>query len=253
MSKSLTTSEFIKNAINIHGYKYNYNLVNYINAHVKVNIICPIHGIFSIVPNKHVSRKMGCSKCGRIKQAESNKSNIIDFIQKANKIHNFKYNYSVSKYISSHDKLEILCTNHGLFKQTPSKHLYGDGCPKCGHNTISQKASNSPKGWNLTNWINTANTSKNFNSFKVYIIECWNEEERFYKIGRTFTKIEKRFKSFPYNFKVIKIFENTAKEIFELEQKLKNMNKENKYVPKINFNGMYECFIKLENYEVIFT
>lgn len=27
------------------------------------------------------------------------------------------------------------------------------------------------------------------------------------------------------------------------------MNKNNKYNPKINFDGKFECFIKIENYE----
>ena len=35
--------------------------------------------------------------------------------------------------------------------------------------------------------------SKKFEDFKVYIIKCWNEEEEFYKIGKTYRKISRRF------------------------------------------------------------
>jgi len=81
---------------------------------------------------------------------------------------------------------------------------------------------------------------------------CQNKEERFYKIGRTFNNINKRFNSvytMPYNFKIVKIFIAEAKDVCNLEVKLKNQNKNNKYTPKLFFAGTGECFNKLENYE----
>jgi len=42
----LTTDDFIKKSKEIHGDKYDYNLVDYKNNHTKVKIICPEHGIF---------------------------------------------------------------------------------------------------------------------------------------------------------------------------------------------------------------
>lgn len=44
--KKLTTEEFIERARKIHGNKYDYSKVNYVNAKTKVCIICPIHGEF---------------------------------------------------------------------------------------------------------------------------------------------------------------------------------------------------------------
>ena len=138
MSKKSSTVEFIEKSIKIHGNKYTYELVDYVNAHIKVKIICSIHNIFELTPNKHLSRKCGCPKCGKLQQIESNKSTISDFINKANKIHSFKYNYSLSKYKSSHEKILILCNKHGYFKQVPSSHLNGSGCPKCSMSGISK-------------------------------------------------------------------------------------------------------------------
>ena len=40
------TEEFIKKAKGIHGDKYNYTKVNYIDCNTKVCIICPEHGEF---------------------------------------------------------------------------------------------------------------------------------------------------------------------------------------------------------------
>lgn len=38
-----------------------------------------------------------------------------------------------------------------------------------------------------------------------------------------------------------------SKNICELENELKSTNKHNKYVPNIIFEGMYECFSKIDN------
>lgn len=43
------TDEFINKAKKIHGDKYNYSKVNYIDSHTPVTIICPTHGEFKQV------------------------------------------------------------------------------------------------------------------------------------------------------------------------------------------------------------
>jgi hypothetical protein len=49
-----------------------------------------------------------------------------EFIERANKIHNFKYVYSKSK-----ECVVIICPKHGEFKQTPDSHLHNHGCKLC--------------------------------------------------------------------------------------------------------------------------
>lgn len=58
----LTQEEFIDRAKIIHNNKYNYNLVNYINAKIKVKIICIKHGVFAQTPDAHL-QGFGCRKC----------------------------------------------------------------------------------------------------------------------------------------------------------------------------------------------
>lgn len=53
------------------------------------------------------------------------------FIDKSNKKHNKKYNYSKVHYINSTEKVCIICKKHGEFWMTPSAHLNGQKCPKC--------------------------------------------------------------------------------------------------------------------------
>lgn len=65
-----------------------------------------------------------------------------EFIERSNKIHNYKYDYSITNYVNSKTKVDILCKEHGVFTLTPADHLRGSprntngiigcGCPKCG-------------------------------------------------------------------------------------------------------------------------
>ena len=63
MTKRLTTELFIEKAKKVHGEKYDYSHVNYINTLTKVKIICPEHGEFVQTPNNHLQGR-GCRKCG---------------------------------------------------------------------------------------------------------------------------------------------------------------------------------------------
>lgn len=59
-----TTEEFVKNAVNIHGKKYDYSKVNYVNMGTDVTIICNKHGPFQQRPSNHIHLKNGCPSCG---------------------------------------------------------------------------------------------------------------------------------------------------------------------------------------------
>ena len=61
----------------------------------------------------------------------SKKSTTEEFIQKAKKVHGDNYNYSLVEYKSIHDKVQIICKEHGVFEQSPSNHLRGSHCPRC--------------------------------------------------------------------------------------------------------------------------
>jgi len=134
--KKLTKEEFIIKAIKIHGNKYDYSKVEYINLCTKITIICDSHGEFEQIPNNHL--KGGCKKCSfKLKT-----NTLINFINQANKIHNYIYDYSLCNYINCNEKINILCKSCNIyFLQKPYKHLTGQGCPKC------CKAGYSKKEW----------------------------------------------------------------------------------------------------------
>ena len=123
--KKIGLFNFLKKCKMIHGEKYDYSKVEYINGTKKVCIICPEHGEFWQLPVNHMHGKQGCPKCAH------SVSNEKDFIEKSNEIHCNKYDYSNVIYSGTHTKVCIICPEHGEFWQTPHHHLKGCGCPSC--------------------------------------------------------------------------------------------------------------------------
>lgn len=123
-------TDFIRNSNLTHNMKYDYSLVEYINADTKVTITCKEHGEFKQLPNSHSSGN-GCPKCGIVKNGETHRSNLGEFVEKANKVHDFKYSYENVEYILAREKVSIICHEHGIFWQNAESHLRGRGCPKC--------------------------------------------------------------------------------------------------------------------------
>ena len=124
--------KFIEKAKLIHGDKYDYSKVNYINAKTKVCIICETHGEFEQTPDNHINQKSGCQECGNEIKRKKFSMGKCNFIKTANIIHNYNYIYELVKYKNIDTKVKIICKKHGKFEQTPYKHLQGQGCPKCG-------------------------------------------------------------------------------------------------------------------------
>ncbi len=251
MPRKYTISEFIEKATKKHNNQYDYKNVIYKSANSKIEITCKIHGSFHQKPNNHILGQ-GCPICGKIKKAKSKTRSREQYIELLEKVHDKKYDYSAFVYNGYHEKCNIICPIHGVFSQTLSSHLSGRGCSKCKYQTFSENYGKNPTGWTLTLWKKAGSISKRFDGFKVYIIRCWNETEEFYKIGRTYLSVKYRFiGNLPYNYEILKEIKGEASEIFKLENKLKKENKHYKYVPKLEFGGMYECFsnIKDINYD----
>lgn len=133
----MKSEDFIKKCIIIHDDKYDYSKTEYKHSHSKVNIICPKHGYFMLKSSLHISG-VGCPLCLR----ELFNKNMLEYIiSEGNKIHNYKYDYSIVKYIKSNKKIDIICPIHGVFSQTHNSHLQGCGCPKCALTDVSAKNS----------------------------------------------------------------------------------------------------------------
>ena len=131
--KRLTVEEFIRKANEVHKEKFDYSSIKYIYAKKEgVEIICPTHGQFFQKPSAHL-KGQGCPSCDG-----NAKLDTKSFISKAILKHGNKYFYERVNYTNYKTKVIITCPIHGDFLQTPSSHLSGSGCSKCGHINVGK-------------------------------------------------------------------------------------------------------------------
>jgi hypothetical protein len=83
-------------------------------------------------------------------------TDLKSFIEKANIKHNFKYDYSKSKYVNNRIKIIIICPIHGEFLQNSNDHLTNNGCKSCGYDKIAKD-----RTYDLDTFISKANKVHN--------------------------------------------------------------------------------------------
>ncbi|RFO97851.1 hypothetical protein DIC66_03740 [Rhodoferax lacus] len=149
-SNRTTQSQFIEQAREKYGLKFDYQAAQYVDAWTPVVIGCPVHGVFAQAPVMHLRKSSyGCPQCanedatnrGRGPRAARPQDRIgtAAFIERGAIVHAGKYDYSLVDYLTSKDKVAIICPIHGEFMQDANGHLSGSGCPKCGNETIASK------------------------------------------------------------------------------------------------------------------
>ncbi len=132
-SAAIRAEAFITRATSVHGGKYDYRLVasSYRSAHEKATIICPLHGPFQQAPASH-TKGQGCPHCGG-RVGASAEARRDRFIAGAHEQHGHRYDYDAVVFVDQRTPVEIRCHDHGTFRQRPTNHIQGSGCPTCGH------------------------------------------------------------------------------------------------------------------------
>lgn len=170
----LTQNDFIQRIENKFGKdKFNYSLLEYKDAHSNVKLICNNCGNIENKPPTVWYKGFGCLKC---QTRRPNPKQIIkeQFIDRANKIHNFKYDYSNIVFTNIYDEVEIICPNHGSFFQKPSIHMYAkSNCPECNIYKGEEKVGI----WLNTNNINyiyqhKVKINNSYHYYDFYLPEC---------------------------------------------------------------------------------
>ena len=127
-------NEFVDLADAVHHGKYDYSLVDYLTSKKKVEIGCKVigHGTFWQEPTPHLNGQ-GCPICADVARSDHFRKTTIEFIRDAMAVHDIQYDYSSSNYEGAFVKVEIVCSQHGSFWQTPDAHVnQKQGCPQCG-------------------------------------------------------------------------------------------------------------------------
>jgi len=230
-SNTKTTEQFIENAKTIHGDKYDYSKVQYVNAKSKVIIVCRNHGEFLQLPSGHLSGNK-CKKCS----SANNTKTTSTFIEESNVVHSNMYNYRKTEYVGTHDKLAITCREHGDFNQTANSHLNGNGCPKC-----------IERDWNFVRKYTLNEELGNEPGAFYKLLFTHKSGFQFIKIGITSRTIHERYYGSGYDdfsFKVLEEIKTTNLESALLERKFMKETelKKFKFPNNIRFNGASECY-----------
>ena len=141
--KILTKDNFLRKAKKVFGDKYDYSQMRYKDGHTSIMI--GYKGVYYYQkPTDHLS-----GRCPE-KRVLAVRKTLRQFINESNSVHDFKYNYDKSEYLSNQTKLIITCPKHGDFKQRPLSHLQGNGCPSCGESRGEKEISKFLEKYNIT-------------------------------------------------------------------------------------------------------
>lgn len=235
--------QFLIKAHEVHGNKYDYSRLEYVDTQRKVTIGCPIHGGFSQKPINHLHGQ-GCPACGRVATGRAKRLDQGQFLAKSQAVHGSRYDYSLANYTVNSKKVTIICRKHGPFEQKPAGHMIGDGCPACGSITQAQHAGKE--------WSNRANGRRAL----LYLLRMFAEGEQFYKVGITYRSVKERY-SFRllagYQYEVLALHTSqNAAAVWDWEQSILETYAHLKYRPKQKFAGDGECFSSADEILAIF-
>ena len=128
--RAMTQEEFILRAAEVHGGKYDYSKVVYINSQKHVTIVCPAHGEFSQSANAHL-RGQGCRKCSNESIGDRCKLTQEEFVSRLEDL-NSGYGLELVRYEGMGRPITLVCKEHGHFSARAGNVLYNkSGCPKC--------------------------------------------------------------------------------------------------------------------------
>lgn len=122
--QKLTHEEFVSRIEELYNSKYKV-LETYVNNTTKIDVLCPEHGVWKCSPI-HFLKGHKCKKC-----AGNHKYTTEEFVEKVKTIHGDKFDFSLVQYETSHTKVKVICSIHGIFEIEPNALLNGCGCGKC--------------------------------------------------------------------------------------------------------------------------
>jgi len=232
MPNPITEEEYIRRAKLIHGDRYDYSEINYIDSITPIDVICKIHGKYSVMPGNHY--RSHCKKCQADIGNRNHRYSQEEIIERCVLIWGDRFDYSELEYTGIMKPHKIKCNKCGTkFIQNLNNHLNYklNGCPKC------QFLS----GFSKTQWIEYCERSNKLEPM-VYIIRIYNDDEEFIKIGKTSNSISRRFFDLPYDYEELRTYKGSPSFVFDKEIELHREYRDYKYVPEVWFAGVTECF-----------
>lgn len=231
-TKSTDKEMFLEEVYKIYGDKNDYTNTEVVNSTAKINVVCKEHGEFSVLMHNHFNGQ-GCPKCSAENYRKLRSLSAEEYYRRVNEKHDNKYTYT-EDYTTLNGVVTFFCEKHGKQRINAGSHLAGTGCKKCTPTPLKTNKRTKEGYCKLADGRDT----------HLYLIECYNENERFYKIGKTFRKMKKRYikSNMPYDYKILHTYTSNAEDIWDLEEELHLKYVDFSYRPKLWFAGHSECY-----------
>ena len=100
---------------------------DYKGSLIKIKHMCNKGHIYEQAPNSHL-HGAGCPKCGTKKQAKKITKTNDAYLQECK---DKGLDLPIEDYVNGCTKIKHKCLKGHIYKQTPSHHLHGNGCPIC--------------------------------------------------------------------------------------------------------------------------
>lgn len=120
-------NRFIQKSKEVHGDRFDYSKVIYINPYTNVILTCKKHNLdFEILPAHHFRSNISCDECRKTKNNDL-------FIKRIKLKYGDRYDYSKVIYTSAHDKIILICNKHNKEFEVYASHILNKerGCPLC--------------------------------------------------------------------------------------------------------------------------
>ncbi len=194
----------------------------------------------------------GCSLCGKENSIQKHiGKKVVHKVRKSHEqiikefknVHGrVKYNYDNVVYERNNKKVQIRCIEHGIFYQTPNKHLLGRGCPIC-----ANRIRNINNKWTLSDFIKAA--KKNHKNKYDYSLSIYSGALSFVNINCREHGIFKQkaidhlnghgCKKCGIELNRVKLFKSNE----EVISKAKIVHNEYYNYDKVKYTGVYEKII----------
>lgn len=162
--------EFEEKSRKIHGDKYSYENSVYIKNSVKLDIICPHHGVFSQTPRCHLKGN-GCSDCGREIASGWSRSQFIEY---ANKVSN---GVATVYIVKCWNKAEMFY-KIGVTTQTIDKRFHSNKSMPYNYTVVKTKKSDARTIYDTEIQLHRLNNKSHYTPnlpFGGSVLECFTE------------------------------------------------------------------------------
>jgi len=119
------------------GDKFDFLSSVFYNTGSRLTVLCKVHNTVFNNTAYHIIRGQGCPLCKKDKISNKKRLGTDEFVKRSKIIHNDRYDYSLVDYKTLINQVEIICKEHGVFKQAPRDHIQGSGCKLCAGTSVS--------------------------------------------------------------------------------------------------------------------